>query len=127
MLQEPEIDPRKFVEYSMNPSHPDNRGKWMAFAALGYDVQSTTGRNIAAQNIIDQLRQSFPTSESTSSTPGKTTIWGVRFQLRIKIQGLNGRQGDLITNWQIDQDKNTPRLITNWLEVYQEQEPNYES
>lgn len=124
MLQEPEIDPRKFVEYSMNPSHPDNRGKWMAFAALGYDVQSLAGRTTAAQNIIIQLRQGFPTAPST---PGKTTTWGSRFQLRIKIQGLNGRQGDLITNWQIDQDKNTPRLITNWLEVYQEREPNYDS
>lgn len=124
MSQELEIDPRKFVEYSMNPSHPDNRGKWRAFAALGYDVQSIAGRNTAAQNIIAQLRQGFSTAQST---PGKTTTWGSRFQLRIKIQGLNGRQGDLMTNWQIDRDKNTPRLITNWLEVYQEQEPNYES
>jgi hypothetical protein len=26
MSQEPEIDIRKFVEYSMNPNHPDNQG-----------------------------------------------------------------------------------------------------
>ena len=124
MSQEPEIDPRKFVEYSMNPNHPDNQGKWMAFAALGYDVQSSEGRNAAAQDVIAQLRQSFATAQSI---PGQTTTWGSRFRLRIRIQGFNGKQGNLVTNWQIDRDKNVPRLITNWLEIYQEEEPNYES
>ena len=41
MAENAQIDPRKFEEYSMNPNNPANQGKWMAFAALGYDVEST--------------------------------------------------------------------------------------
>jgi|GEM_PF-4262446 len=51
MPQEPEIDIRKFVEYSMNPNHPDNQGNWMAFATLGYDVQ-------AIENQCEKARRS---------------------------------------------------------------------
>jgi len=116
MSQEPEIDTRKFVEYSMNPNHPDNQGKWMAFATLGYDVQSIQGRNAAAQDVIAQLRQGFTTAPST---PGKTTTWGSRFEVRIRIKGLNAKEGTLVTNWQIDRGSNIPKLITNWLEVDQ--------
>lgn len=28
-------------------------------------------------------------------------------------------EGTLVTTWQIDNDLDVPRLITNWLEVYQ--------
>ncbi len=42
----------------------------------------------------------------------------MRLKVIIKIKGFNGREGNLITIWQIDQDKTIPRLITNWLEVY---------
>jgi hypothetical protein len=114
MSQEPEIDARKFIEYSMNPDHPDNQGKWMAFAKLGYDVESLEGRNIAARDVIAQLRQSF---DSAPSIPGKNTTWGSRFQLRIRIRGLNGQEGTLVTNWQIDRGTDIPRMVTNWLEV----------
>ena len=59
MSQQPEIDDRKFIEYSMNPNHPDSQGKWMAFAELGYDVQSLDGRNIAAQDVIAGVAPKF--------------------------------------------------------------------
>ena len=34
------------------------------------------------------------------------------------IKGFNDKSGNLITIWQIDRDKTIPRLITNWVEVY---------
>lgn len=114
MAQEPEIDPRKFVEYSMNSNHPDNKGKWMAFAELGYDVQSPQGREWAAQDVINQLRQGFI---NAPSMPGQTSSHGTRFKVRVRIKGLNGKEGTLVTTWQIDNEKEVPRLITNWLEV----------
>lgn len=100
----------------MNPNNPANQGKWMAFAVLGYDVQSTESRKAAAQNIINQLRQGLV---NAAATEGQNSIYGIRFQVRVRVQGLNGRQGSLVTIWQIDNDKNVPKLITNWLEVAQ--------
>ncbi|MFE1744903.1 DUF6883 domain-containing protein [Coleofasciculus sp. H7-2] len=114
--QDAEIDPRKFEEYSMNPNNPANQRKWMAFAAIGYDVESAESRNAAAQDVINQLRQVLA---NVPATQGQTSIYGLRFQVRVRIQGLNGREGTLVTNWQIDNGKDVPRLITNWLEVDQ--------
>ncbi|WP_413038705.1 DUF6883 domain-containing protein [Roseofilum sp. SID3] len=57
----------------------------------------------------------------TPSVPGQTTPWGSRFQKRIKIQGPNRKEGDLVTSWQLDREESNPRLITNWLEVYPEE------
>lgn len=116
MAQSAEVDIRKFVEYSMNPDNLANQGKWIAFAALGYEVQNVKGRTSAAHDIINQLRQGLT---ETRAIPDKTSIYGLRFQVRLRIQGLNTRQGTLVTNWQIDNGKNVPRLITNWLEVDQ--------
>jgi hypothetical protein len=115
-VQDAMIDPQKFEEYSMNPNNLTNQGKWIAFAALGYDVQSASSRNATAQDVIRQLRQGL---SNASATPGQTSIYGLRFQVRMRIQGLNAKQGTLVTSWQIDHDKDVPRLITNWLEVDQ--------
>lgn len=88
----------------------------MAFVALGYDVQRAESRKAAAQDIINQLRQGIANAPATQ---GQNSIYGIRFQVRVKIQGLNGREGTLVTTWQIDNGKDVPRLITNWLEVDQ--------
>lgn len=109
-----EIDPRKFVEYSMNPENPGNQGKSMAFKALVYNVENVEGRNAAAEDVIKQLREAVV---QTAATQGQPSIYGNRFQVRVRIRGINGREGTLVTSWQIDNDKEVPRLITNWLEV----------
>lgn len=75
--EDAEIDIRKFEQYSMDPNNPRNKGKWTAFAAIGYDVQSLNGRHAGAQDV---------------------------------------------TVWQIDNNIEVPRLITNWLKVSQEEE-----
>ncbi len=33
--QNARIDSKKFYEYSMNPDHPQNKGKWKAFEQIG--------------------------------------------------------------------------------------------
>jgi predicted Zn-dependent peptidase len=114
--QDAEIDPRKFEQYSMNPTNPTNQGKWMAFAAIGYDVENPQSRNAAAQDVINQLRQGLVNAPATQ---GQNSIYGLRFQVQVRIEGPNGGEGTLVTTWQIDNDRDVPRLITNWLEVYQ--------
>ncbi|UBF27785.1 hypothetical protein K9N68_07685 [Kovacikia minuta CCNUW1] len=113
--QNAEIDPRKFEEYSMNPDNPANQGKWMAFEAIGYDVRDIGNRRIAAGNVISQLRQKLTEVSAFQRQP---SIYGLRFEVQVVIQGPNGKVGNLLTIWQIDNGAETPRLITNWLTVY---------
>ncbi len=109
------IDQSKFTQYSMKPDNPQNQGKWMGFAMLGYPVETTEGRQIAAQDVIQQLCKALPYAIAYSS---KNNTYGMRFKVMITIKGFNDKSGNLITIWQIDRDKTIPRLITNWVEVY---------
>lgn len=94
-VQEVEIDPQKFADYSMNPDNPRNRGKWKAFAALGYNVESVEGRKIGAEDIIRQVRKGVI---DTPATESQASIYGQRFQVRVRIRGFNGREGTLATS-----------------------------
>ena len=111
-VQEAEIDARKFEQYSLNPENPNNQGKWIAFVAIGYDVNSPQGRQIATENIINQLRTKLPNLPATQEEP---SIYGLRFEVQVTIRGLNGKEGNLITKWQINRGKTRPRLISNRL------------
>ncbi|MBN3911412.1 MAG: hypothetical protein HWQ35_34215 [Nostoc sp. NMS1] len=122
--EDAEIDSRKFEEYSMNPNNPGNQGKWMAFAAIGYDIQNLEARNAATGDVIRQLREGLGNAPAVK---GQRSIYGFRFQVRVRIQGLNKREGTLVTHWQIDNGKEIPRLITNWLEVNKREEDSNES
>lgn len=101
----------------MNPTNSKNQGKWRAFEAVGYDVHNDQNRETAAQEIILYLRQAIL---EAPALPGKFSPFGRRFNVSVPFMGINGRQGLLISVWQIDQDKDTPRLVTNWLEVYKD-------
>ncbi|MBC6471861.1 MAG: hypothetical protein GDA48_02755 [Hormoscilla sp. GM102CHS1] len=117
--EDAQIDMRKFEQYSMDPNNPKNRGKWTAFAAMGYDVQSLEGRHAGAQDVINQLRAKLV---NTPATKGEASIYGDRFEVKVGIKGPLGKEGILVTLWQIDINREVPRLITNWLKVSQEEE-----
>ncbi len=123
-VQEAKIDARKFERYSLNPENPNNQRKWMAFVAIGYDVNSSQSRQIATEDIIAQLRTQLPNLPATQEEP---SIYGLRFEVQVTIQGLNGKEGNLITKWQIDCGKTRPRLISNWLKVPRSREIKNES
>ncbi|CCI21064.1 MAG: hypothetical protein IM486_00250 [Microcystis sp. M114S2] len=116
MAKQAEIDPRKFTEYSMNPFNTNNQGKWQAFMILGYNIESSQGRQIAAQSIINQIRLHLENNPATLDEPSE---YGIRFTVTIPIIGINYLQGTLVTKWQIDKNKQIPRLITNWLKINQ--------
>lgn len=110
-----EIDPRKFEEYSMKPDHPSNQGKWRGFVLLGYNVENPQSRKVAAADVINQLRIGL---ESAPATQTRSSPHGIRFEVRVRIQGPNQVEGNLFTSWQIDNGRDIPKLITNWVEVY---------
>jgi len=108
----------------MNPDNSANQGKWMAFAAIGYDVRNPQSRKSAAQDVINQVQQQL---SDLPAIQGQSSSYGFRFEVRAVIQGGNRKEGTLVTIWQTDAGKNIPRLITNWLEVYRESGSSNES
>jgi len=113
--QQADIDLAKFVDYSMNPTHPRNQGKWLAFETVGYRLHEQSTRLEAAQAVVQQLINQLPQAQVTV---GNTTPYGVRYRVRCPITGPNGQVGTLVTIWQIAPNSNIPRLITNWLEIH---------
>ncbi len=103
--EDAEIDPRKFEEYSMNPNNPGNQGKWMAFVAIGYDVQNAELRNAATGDVIRQLREGLANAPAIK---GQTSIYGFRFQVRVRIRGLNKREGTLVTTGRLIMERRFP-------------------
>ena len=99
----------------MDPSNSNNQGKWKGFVKLGYDIQTPEGRQAATQDVIQQLRQALPNAPATQN---RSTPHGLKFELRVPIEGPNGVRANLFTAWQIDKGKDVPRLITNWVEIY---------
>ena len=51
------VDPRKVVEYLLNPAHPDNGGKARFFAMLGYTTDT-------AELLVDAMRAIAVTDEA---------------------------------------------------------------
>ena|SRR6266545_2495807 len=105
----------KFACYSMNPSHPQNKGKHCAFKALGFDTDDS-GREEAAEEIIRLLRAALPPSDA--SPLRCAGAHGKRTETTTTITGPNGRTGKLVAVWQIPDGSSVPELITNWLEVF---------
>jgi Domain of unknown function (DUF6883) len=114
-VERADVDLTKFSDYSMNEGHPANGGKWVAWNDVGYSIDSASGREAAAQDVMRQLDSQLP---ETAATFSKTTEWGSRFQVRTTIEGPNGRMGTLVTVWQYDKGSEIPKLITNWLETH---------
>lgn len=110
-----EISAAKFLDYSMNPLHPDNRNKAAAFAALGWDVADLTSRSTAAAEVIRQLRSGLPAARTRRSREDQ---YGLRFETDTHLIGPNGRAGTLFAAWMVDHSRITPRLITSWLRVH---------
>lgn len=54
-----QIDLRKFTNYSLQPDNPQNQGKWIGFAMIGYPVETAEGRQIATQDIVQQIRRNL--------------------------------------------------------------------
>lgn len=115
------VDIEKFRDYSMNPEHPKNGGKHLAFEALGYVLAKPCDRERAARAVIEQLLNAVQRGQTPTQ---RDSQWGVRYDTATVIKGPNGRCGTLRAAWQEEPGSVAPRLITNWLELHkEEQEP----
>ena len=54
----------------MDPTNVGNQGKWVGFESIGWNVQDEASRQVAAQDIIDQLKTKlayFPAKRGRTS------------------------------------------------------------
>jgi hypothetical protein len=109
------IPDEKFTRYSMDPSNPNNGGKWAAWEKLGYDVHTQVGRAAAARDVVKQLRDQLP---RTTATWNDETRWGARYNTATEIVGPDGTAGTLVAVWQLDRGTDPPRMITNWVKFH---------
>lgn len=110
------IDPRKLSAYSMRADHPDNRNKARAWADLGYEVETEEGRDLAAAEVADHVRELIGASSAREVSPTK---YGRRYQVRIPLVGSNGVEATLLTGWQVDHDGDgAPKMTTIWAEIH---------
>lgn len=117
-----EIDERKFSEYSMNPGHPDNKGKADGWRALGYDVDNPHARREAARELRDlTLEESL---ENGKVAEVREDSYGARPRVISGITGPNGKNATLVTCWLIEDRSGTaiPRLITTWVQPHRNKE-----
>jgi hypothetical protein len=121
-LEMAEIDERKFSEYSLNPGHPDNRGKAGGWRALGYDVDSPQGRRDAAQELRGIILSELLACGKVEAT--RDTPRGLSHRVLNGITGPNGKVGTLVTCWRIEDHSGTgvPRLVTTWAQPHRDKE-----
>jgi len=121
-LERAEIDERKFSEYSLNPGHPDNRGKAGGWRALGYDVDSPQGRLDAAQELRGIILGGLLACGKVEAT--RDTPQGMSHRVLSGITGPNGKAGTLVTCWRIEERAGTsvPRLVTTWAQPHRDKE-----
>ena len=97
------IDPRKFTEYALNPSHPRGGHKARVFkSALGYDVQSY-------ENLKSQIESQALDAEATEGIVDKH---GQRYVVDIPIKGPSGNEVLVRTCWSVPPGMKEARLTT---------------
>ena len=101
------VDPRKLVEYALNPDAPRGRHKALVFEqALGYTLNNW-------QHLLGQLEMQAPHAEAR---PHSGDHYGRRYTANLPITGVNGRQATVCTGWIVRPEEDVVRLVTLWVE-----------
>ena len=100
-----QIPTEKFTEYALNPRKaPD---KAVAFSsALGYDVDSV-------DDLIGRIREGlgrFPAKQKGDNG------YGMRYEVRMEIEGRNSRTAKIITAWIDDNKTKEMRLVSAYVD-----------
>lgn len=121
-LEMAEIDERKFSEYSLNPGHPDNRGKADGWRTLGYDVDNPQARQKAARELRDLTLNELLANGKVAEV--RDDSYGPRLRVISGITGPNGKNATIVTCWLIEDRSGTavPRLITTWVQPHRDKE-----
>lgn len=102
------IDPAKLRDYCLCPDHETGRHKARVFAsALGIGQEDWL-------YLATRLHRGLPDAPVTRIEP---TPWGVRYEVVMMIDGLNGAEQSVKTGWMIDHGSDVPRLSSAYVDV----------
>lgn len=92
----------KVRDYLLSVEHPIGRFKAAFFSELGYS-RSTWPK------LLDDLET---LAREQEATPGATSKYGQKFEIRSILKGPSGREATLISVWMVRTDEDFPRFIT---------------
>lgn len=98
----------KFLNYSLDYSNPNSKGKAEAYEkALGFNQHN-------ASLLIDQIHSKV-TSGKVQPLTIKSNNYGTKYIYEIPILGPNGKTKTVVAVYQIDSGSKQPRMITNYV------------
>jgi hypothetical protein len=96
------IDPRKLLDYALDPRHPRGRDKARVFrSALGYDRSNRS-------ELVESIRRGILVHEAI---PVFEDRYGRHFRVDIPMTGPGGT-ATVMTGWIYDRGSDVPRLTT---------------
>jgi hypothetical protein len=97
------IDPRKLIEYALDPDAPWGRHKAIIFERkLG----------LTRENYADLLTQIQEQALNVESVFHSRDEFGQRYTVDLLIRGTEGRQAVVCTGWFVPHDADQARLVT---------------
>ena len=97
------IPDTKIVHYALDPNHTRGKDKAIVFErVLGYNQNNSS-------ELIAQVRSGL---NRYLAKERDATQYGRVFTVRMLIRGANGRIAPIVTGWQIDTGKTTPKLTS---------------
>lgn len=108
LAENAEIPEDKLREYALDPDHPRGRHKARVFLSmLGIDRADWT-------YLRDQILERLTESPVTAVRP--KAPYGLEYEVRLMIEGLNGETHPVITGWLVAEGR-APRLLTAYVEL----------
>ncbi len=97
----------KFVNYALDKNHPTGKHKAIAFEKyLGYNINN---KDI----LIAEIRKGL---EQNISKKRPDTVHGRPYEVRMLINGVNGKRAFVKTGWIFDNDSDIPRLTSVYVD-----------
>ena len=97
------IDPRKLLEYALDPESPFGRHKALVFERrLGFSKQTQ-------HSYSKQVEELAPMAEAVLQ---RTDQYGQHYRVDIEVRGTAGQQAFVRTGWSVAPGSNTAHLVT---------------
>jgi hypothetical protein len=98
------VDPRKLVEYALDPRSKKGRDKAVVFErALGISMRH-------ALYLRDVVLAALPHHSVSDVRPATTSKNVTTWEVLLPVRGINGRTLPVVTGWRVDGDR--PELVT---------------
>jgi hypothetical protein len=99
---EAEITEAKLADYLLNPAHPDNGGKAIFFARLGFVRENCEGLSAALRRL----------AKETEVAKVFESPYGTKYVLDGWLPGRNNKRAKVRSIWIVDMGRQIPRLVT---------------